>query len=139
MTWVRNLKSNLKGLNFQGGAQLFLKTTTAKEEAEFTILASSASSELGSIEFQGCFHLPFNFLWKFQIQFLGSHVSHLLCKTLQGRSEVIWLTRTSLTPVLSCSFPSLPFLYCLHSQAIWQGHKLKVWSWGYLVLWVIFV
>lgn len=139
MIWVLSLKSDLKGLNLEG-AQLFLKARIAKKEAEFIISASSASSVPGSVKFQDCFHLPFNFPWKYPIHLLGSHVSHPLYKTWQIVGGVTQLIRTSLNFVLSFSFPSLPSLclHCLHSQAISQGHRLlplKVWSWGYFV-WV---
>lgn len=136
MVWVLNSKSNLK--YFQGGAQFFLRKRTANREAEFSILASAASSEPGRVNFQDYFHLPSNFSWKCPIHLLGGHVSHPLFRTQQMTSEVMWLIRTSLTSVLTSSFPLLPFFctHCLHSQAISQGHRrlpLKDWSWGYFV------
>lgn len=85
MMWVLNLKSNLKGLNLQGGAQLFLKPRAAKREAEFSILASPISSVPGNVKFQDCFHLPFNCPWKYPINSLGRHVSRPLCKMVDSK------------------------------------------------------
>lgn len=111
MTWVLNLKSNLKGLSFQGGPQLFLKTRTAKREAEFSISASPTSSMPGNVKFWDCFHLPFNFPWKYPIHLLGRHVPHPLCKTWQVTSEIMWLI---ISPPAFPPRPSFTFTIYMH-------------------------
>lgn len=56
MIWALRLKTILKGLNFHGAAQLFLKARTDRREAGFSISACSASSLPLNVKFRIIFY-----------------------------------------------------------------------------------